>query len=108
MDPLHAFLKYAESTRVKSHTRTVGNKTVQVDAHSRDVGEDRATELKARQARELLLWKKWNDGGQQVADLRPLLASFKPVIKATPTSTGTLGFRQARRRLSSKYSMLRR
>jgi len=31
--------------------------------------------------RELELWKNWNAGGQKPEDLRPLLRSFKPLIR---------------------------
>jgi DNA-directed RNA polymerase specialized sigma subunit len=57
---------------------------VQVDAHTRDTKEkkDRIASLRARQAKELEMWKRWNDGGKQQKDLQPLLRSFRPMILA--------------------------
>ena len=80
-NPVQDFLKYSSSTRVKSHTRNVAGKTVQVSEHDRDTEDDaRKAELAARQSRELEMWRKWKDGGMKHHDLRPLLKSFKPMI----------------------------
>ena len=86
-NPLEEFFKYARESRVRAHTRVVRGKAVHVDAHDR-TGKDQTTEeqrtqaLRARQARELEMWKKWKAGGMQQKDLEPLLKSFKPMIKA--------------------------
>ena len=89
-DPIFDFLKYAESTDVKAHTRRQSGKIVHVDAHSRDV-EDKGVDdealkaaklqaLRARQQRELELWTEWDKNGRKTEDLGPLLRSFKPMI----------------------------
>lgn len=39
------------------------------------------TDLKETQRKELELWKKWKDNGQKPEDLKPLMQSFRPVIR---------------------------
>jgi DNA-directed RNA polymerase specialized sigma subunit len=94
-NPIAEFLKIAASTRVKSHLRRSEGGLVLVKQHER-IGEeptpkaattpkDPATaevELRARQGKELALWRTWHDGGQQVRDLKPLLRSFRPMIRS--------------------------
>ncbi len=87
MDPIRDFLKYAATTKVKSHTRRVNNKLVGVSSHDREVlssGEEPSDDgkRKKRQERELQMWKDWKEGGMQVEDLRPLLRSFRPMIRS--------------------------
>ena len=38
-------------------------------------------DLQVTQTGEMEMWKKWKEGGMQPDDLRPLLHSFKPLIK---------------------------
>jgi DNA-directed RNA polymerase specialized sigma subunit len=85
--PIDEFLKYASETRVRAHTRNVRGKTVYVDAHARTkeeltTEEQRTQALRARQAKELELWRTWKEGGMQQKDLAPLLRSFRPMIRA--------------------------
>jgi DNA-directed RNA polymerase specialized sigma subunit len=40
-----------------------------------------APDLRETQRKELDLWKKWKDNGQKPEDLKPLMQSFKPVIR---------------------------
>lgn len=87
LNPLDDFLKYARESRVRAHTRNVQGKSVHVDAHSRSqkeqqTEEERIKALRARQARELEMWRKWKEGGMQHNDLQPLLKSFRPMIKS--------------------------
>ncbi len=87
VDPVSDFLKYAATTKVKSHTRRVNSKLVAVSSHDRDVlkGDEESSDLgkrKKRQDRELALWKSWKDGGMQVDDLKPLLRSFRPMLRS--------------------------
>jgi len=87
VDPIRDFLKYAATTKVKSHTRRVNNKLVGVSSHDREVlssGEEPSDDgkRKKRQERELQMWKDWKEGGMQVEDLRPLLRSFRPMIRS--------------------------
>ena len=82
-----SFLKLARKTQVDAHTRRVGAKVVQVEAHTRSVEEQSAEEarvaaLRARQAKEIGLWRTWKDGGKQPEDLAPLLKSFAPLIQS--------------------------
>jgi DNA-directed RNA polymerase specialized sigma subunit len=84
-DPIQDFLKYARSASVRAHSRIIGGKSVPVSAHSRDVEDDevqRTANLRARQQKELELWRTWKEGGMQQKDLKPLLRSFKPMIKS--------------------------
>ena len=87
-DPIHDFLKYAKTTKVKAHTRKVGPTTVQVDAHERDVeapaptGKLDEAALAKKKEREVALWTAWREGGESVDDLQPLLRSFGPLIRA--------------------------
>jgi len=37
-------------------------------------------DLRGRQQKELEMWQRWNQGGQQKEDLRPLIQSFKPLV----------------------------
>lgn len=39
------------------------------------------TDLQETQLRELDLWKKWKDNGQNPEDLKPLMQSFRPLIR---------------------------
>jgi len=88
LNPLADFEKYAAETDVRSHTRSVKGKLVQVERHSRHnkkkqlTEEERLVALRARQVREIEMWRKWKDGGMQQHDLEPLLRSFRPMIKA--------------------------
>jgi DNA-directed RNA polymerase specialized sigma subunit len=43
-------------------------------------------DLEPTKQHELELWKKWKDGGEKPEDLRPLLHSFKPLIRARANS----------------------
>ena len=86
-NPVADFLKYAETTTVKAHTRQQGGKVVHVDAHNRDIADSeddlKAAKLKAlraRQQKELELWTTWDSNGRKTEDLGPLLKSFKPLI----------------------------
>lgn len=88
-NPVFDFLKYAETTSVKAHTRQQGGKLVHVDAHSREVDEENSEAelkeaklkaLRARQQKELELWIAWDSNGRKTEGLGPLLKSFKPLI----------------------------
>ena len=84
-DPIQDFLKYARSASVRAHTRVVDGKSVSVSAHNRDVEDEeieRTANLRARQKKELELWRAWKEGGMKQKELRPLLRSFKPMIKS--------------------------
>ena len=84
-DPIHDFLKYAEKSQVREHSRSKDGKTIRVSAHQRkkeDSEEDKVRKLRARQQKELELWQKWKDGGMQHEDLKPLLKSFRPMVKS--------------------------
>jgi len=86
VDPVHDFLKYAKTTKVRAHTRKVGPATVQVEEHDRSVDEptgklDEAA-LTEKKGKEIAMWKAWKDGGESVSDLHPLLRSFGPLIRA--------------------------
>lgn len=105
-NPVSEFLKYASGVKVRSHARVEpsGNLTY-VRQHERQIaaGEDidlpeddelqmdiedvappidlKDPLLKARQAKEIEMWRKWKEGGMQQEDLKPLLVSFRPLIK---------------------------
>lgn len=82
-NPIAAFLKVAESVRVKAHLRTEDGKTVVVHAYERQSAEEeKEALLRARQAKEVALWQAWKDSGQTPNALRPLLKSFKPMIRS--------------------------
>ena len=87
-NPVNDFLKYAKQTKVRSHTRTVNGKRVHVEAHDRDVDEAEDSppalpqDLRAKKTSELELWRAWKDGGMKSEDLKPLLKSFKPMIRS--------------------------
>jgi len=89
VNPVFEFLKYAGSTQVKAHTRRTGSKVVSVKEHDREV-EEAEEELAAlstlatlddKKLRELAMWKTWKENGQRPEDLRPLLKSFRPLIR---------------------------
>ena len=85
VDPVQDFLKYAKATSVRAHSRVVDGKPVSVSAHSRDAEDseaERIANLRARQQRELELWRTWKEGGMRQQDLRPLIRSFRPMIKS--------------------------
>lgn len=86
MNPLEDFFKYARETTVKPHTRKVDGKVVHVSGHQRDLEDEIAAKkeesLRARQAKELEMWRRWKEGGMQQKDLAPLLRSFRPMIRA--------------------------
>lgn len=86
-NPLLDFLKYAETTTVKSHTRTEGGKEITVRSYSRV--EDSPVELgealqvmDTKKANELVMWKAWKDSGEDPELLTPLLKSFNPLIQS--------------------------
>ncbi len=84
-DPIHDFLKYAETSKVREHTRSRGGKSVRVSAHQRkkdETDEEKQKRLRAKQQKELELWTAWKKGGMQHEDLKPLLRSFRPMIKS--------------------------
>ncbi len=84
-NPIQDFLKFAKSTNVEAHTRTVGGKQVLVTAHDRkvdDVSADIEAARAAKKARELEMWRKWKEGGEKKEDLAPLIKSFTPMIKS--------------------------
>ena len=90
-NPVHDFLKFAESSRVKAHLRrTPSGATVQVKEHSRDSEDDAAPKgldhpelrLDDKKLIELEMWSKWKSGGQRPEDLAPLLRSFKPMLNS--------------------------
>jgi DNA-directed RNA polymerase specialized sigma subunit len=87
-NPVFDFLKYAGSTQVKAHIRRTGNKVVSVKQHDREVDEEEAIAafsaldtLDDKKLRELEMWKTWKENGQRPEDLRPLLKSFRPLIR---------------------------
>lgn len=87
VDPVHDFLKYAKTTKVRAHTRKVGPTTVQVEEHDRSVDDEPTGKLDEaalteKKGKEIAMWKAWKDGGQSVSDLHPLLRSFGPLIRA--------------------------
>ncbi len=86
-NPLDDFLKYANTTKVREHTRVQNGKLVHVDGHDREVGEEEAAAakeqaLRTRQQNEVEMWRNWKEGGEKPEDLKPLLKSFKPMIKS--------------------------
>ena len=87
IDPVQDFLKYARTTAVRAHARVIEGKSVSVSAHKRDTDdvateEERIANLRRRQQRELEMWRTWKEGGMKQQDLRPLIRSFKPMIKS--------------------------
>lgn len=89
-NPVAEFLKLSAKTKVRQHTRRSGSKLVQVKEHSReeDAAQEKASpeedeqKLRDKQAKELALWQAWVDGGRQPRDLKPLLRSFRPMIRS--------------------------
>jgi len=94
-DPVSEFLKYAGDTQVRAHSRRTNGKVVSVRQHTRedddDVGNSTDKELStfnalddldAKKSRELELWKRWKANGEGPEDLRPLLKSFRPMIRS--------------------------
>jgi DNA-directed RNA polymerase specialized sigma subunit len=87
-NPINAFLKYARETKVRSYTKTVGGRRVHVEAHDRSVEDKEPSpptlpqDLTSKKTQELELWRAWKDGGMQANDLRPLLRSFRPMIRS--------------------------
>ena len=88
VNPIFEFLKYAGNTQVKAHSRRTGDKIVSVKQHSRDIDEEEelATlnaldNLDDKKSRELEMWRTWKANGQRPEDLRPLLKSFRPLIR---------------------------
>ena len=84
-NPIQEFLKYAATSKVRAHTRTQDGKTVQVSSHERskeENEEERIARLRAKQKKELELWRTWKEGGMRHEDLKPLLKSFRPMIKS--------------------------
>lgn len=96
MNPLQDFLKYAQDkSKVKAHTRQSKKGVSHVKPHERTKKDKKPSKkeleaeaaekekaLRARQAKELEMWRTWNEGGRTVKDLRPLLKSFRPMIQA--------------------------
>ncbi|MAP21184.1 MAG: hypothetical protein CL582_09635 [Alteromonadaceae bacterium] len=90
VNPIADFLKYAGSTQVKAHTRRTGEKVVLVKQHKRETDEEAEglsdladlASLDDKKARELQMWKNWKENGERPEDLRPLLRSFKPMIRS--------------------------
>ncbi len=84
LSPIQEFLKYASTTSVKSHTRKVDGKVVQVKQHDRDIeGQgDNSVITSDRRAKEFEMWKRWKLGGMRPEDLPPLLRSFRPLIQS--------------------------
>tara|TARA_Y100000310_G_scaffold269080_1_gene282029 strand:- start:345 stop:1223 length:879 start_codon:yes stop_codon:yes gene_type:complete len=90
-NPVSEFLKYAGSTQVRAHSRRTKGKVVAVKQHDRDTEDNTTTELStfnaldtldAKKSRELEMWKRWKAGGERPEDLRPLLRSFRPMIRS--------------------------
>ena len=95
-NPIQDFLKYAGSTKVKSHTRRTSSGVISIKQHDRDVDdkEPLKTEgtleghehpelrLDDKKLRELQLWEAWKANGQRPEDLQPLLRSFRPMIRS--------------------------
>ncbi len=91
-NPISDFLKYAGSTQVRAHTRHADGKLVPVKQHERETDDittntqletfNALDTLDDKKARELKMWQKWLDGGQNPSDLKPLLRSFRPMIRA--------------------------
>lgn len=93
-NPVSDFLKYAGDTQVRSHTRRTNGKVVSVKQHTREAEEasdtnltafsalDDLDHLDAKKARELELWNRWKANGERPEDLRPLLRSFRPMIRS--------------------------
>lgn len=88
-------LAAAEKEHVKTYVRESGGKFEVVKAHDR-AGEEKVVaavsvspvvesppeDLDAKKEKELVLWRKWKDGGQRVEDIRPLLASYASLIQS--------------------------
>jgi DNA-directed RNA polymerase specialized sigma subunit len=90
-NPIFDFLKYAGSTQVRAHTRRTKSKIVPVTQHTRETEEDanksqdaldNLETLDAKKAREIELWSTWKNNGERPEDLRPLLKSFRPMIRS--------------------------
>lgn len=95
MNPLHDFFKYANKVHVHDYDKKVDGHVVHVHEYDRGdeaddileelvestVDEAKLKALRARQEKELAMWKAWKAGGQKPNELGPLLQSFKPVIK---------------------------
>lgn len=90
-NPVLDFLKMARETKVRAHLRRSGGKTVLVSSHGRDLEDEKQSDedaaeqervrnLRARQAKEIQLWRTWKEGGEKKEDLKPLLKSFGPMI----------------------------
>lgn len=87
MDPVQSFLKTKEAreAQVRAHVRRQGSKVVIVSHHGRTVDSDQKTReetLRAKQTKEIEMWRKWKEGGQKPEDLKPLLKSFAPLIRS--------------------------
>lgn len=54
--------------------------TDEIDRFSKKTANAKYDQYKARRGDELEMWKKWKEGGQQAADLDPLLKSLDPLI----------------------------
>jgi len=61
------------------------NAATVVPEFEKDAGRKKK-ELSETKKRELELWDQWNQGGQKPNDLRPLLSSFKPLIRSRANS----------------------
>jgi len=90
-DPVSEFLKYAGSTQVRAHPRRTNGKVVSVKQHTRDAEEATETNLATfnaldnlddKKSRELAMWNNWKANGERPEDLRPLLKSFRPMIRS--------------------------
>jgi len=90
-NPVSEFLKYAGDTQVRAHSRRTQGKVVSVKQHTREADEETANELSTfnaldtlddKKRREVELWKRWKTNGERPEDLRPLLKSFRPMIRS--------------------------
>jgi len=95
-NPVNDFLKFAERrTRVSAHTRRARGKVISVAEHEREADEKQVAtaevvsgyehpelQLDTKKARELEMWRAWNEGGRNPEDLAPLLKSFMPMIRS--------------------------
>jgi DNA-directed RNA polymerase specialized sigma subunit len=93
MNPVDEFIqlkKIASEVLVRPHLRVQDGKSTIVDAHYRTVKsgdkpdgeEEKLRKLRERQEQEVRLWETWNSGGRKKDDLKPLLESFKPMIRS--------------------------
>lgn len=94
MNPVLDFLKYAGTEHVHSYVRKgrAGEevKVREYDRHGEDAAEEPAAtpaehaepDLSGKKEREIEMWKAWKASGEKPKALKPLLASFKPLIQS--------------------------